>query len=169
MYYARALDSTMLPALNQIGSQQATPTQNTLKALHQLLDYAYTYPNAQVKFNASDMCLTVDSDAAYLVLPNARSRYAGHFCLLDNPTKPNRSLYNGSILVECKTLRNVVSSAAEAETNGVFRNAQLAMPIHHILSDMGHPQPPTITHTDNTTTTGLSMIIYNLKGLKDGT
>ena len=27
LYYARAIDPTMLPALNQIGTQQATPTQ----------------------------------------------------------------------------------------------------------------------------------------------
>ena len=31
LYYARALDSTMLPAINQIGTQQALPTKNTLK------------------------------------------------------------------------------------------------------------------------------------------
>ena len=31
LYYARTLDFTRLPALNTIGTQQAIPTQNTLK------------------------------------------------------------------------------------------------------------------------------------------
>ena len=32
LYYARAIDATMLPALNDIGSQQANPTEKTLAA-----------------------------------------------------------------------------------------------------------------------------------------
>ena len=43
LYYARAIDCTMLPALAQIAQQQAQPTQNTLKKCHQLMDYAATY------------------------------------------------------------------------------------------------------------------------------
>jgi len=34
------------------------------------------------------MVLHVDSDAAYLILPNAGSRYAGHFFLGDTPPPP---------------------------------------------------------------------------------
>ena len=154
LYYGRAIDATILPALNQLGQQQATPTLQTKKALNQLLDYVYTYPNGKVRFYASDMCLTVDSDAAYLVLPKARSRIAGHFRLLDLPSKVNRSLYNGSVLVECRMLRHVVSSAAEAETNGVFQNAKLAVPLRHLLNKMGHPQSQTVINTDNSTSSG---------------
>ena len=42
LYYARAIDSTMLPALNQIGSQQAQPTVKLKEKIQRLLDYAYT-------------------------------------------------------------------------------------------------------------------------------
>ena len=73
LYYARALDCTMLPTLNQIGATQARPTQETKDKLSCLLDYAATYPEAVVRFHATDMILNVDSDAAYLVLPKARS------------------------------------------------------------------------------------------------
>ena len=48
LYYARALDSTMLPALNQLANQQANPTQNTLAKCKQLMDYANTYQNATI-------------------------------------------------------------------------------------------------------------------------
>ena len=36
-----------------------------------------TYPNHILRFHASDMILEIESDAAYLVLPKARSRAAG--------------------------------------------------------------------------------------------
>ena len=97
------------------------------------------------------MVLNVDSDAAYLVLPRARSRLAGHF-FLSSPGSPTRiASPNGPILTECKTIRHVVSSAAEAETVALFHNAQTARPIRHILISLGHPQPPTPLKTDNAT------------------
>ena len=53
-------------------------------------------------------------------------------------------------------MRRVVTSAAEAETSGVFSNAQTSLPIRYILTQMGHPQPPTPLKTDNTTTLAYS-------------
>ena len=49
-YYARTVDLTMLPAINEISSQQAKPTENTWKACEMLLDYACTYPNAKIRY-----------------------------------------------------------------------------------------------------------------------
>ena len=151
LYYARAIDSTMLQALNEIASQQACPTQYTLQKCRRLLDYATTYPNAKIRFYASDMTLHVDSDAAYLVLPKARSRIAGHYSLGTPRKLPTNPIPNGSILIECKTLRHVVASAAEAEVGGLFHNAQMAIPIRNMLEQLGHPQPPTPIKTDNST------------------
>ena len=87
----------MLPALNQLSNQQANPTQNTLAKCKQLMDYAHTYQNATICFHASDMVLEVDTDAAYLVMPKAKSRYVGYFRLLNDSNTPNRSLYNGAV------------------------------------------------------------------------
>ena len=154
LYYARAIDCTMLPALAQIAQQQAQPTQRTLKKCKQLMDYAATYNNASIRYYASDMILEVDSDASYLVLPKARSRYAGYFRMLDKHDAPNRRQHNGAILIECKTIRHVVTSAAEAETKGVFQNAKLAIALRYLLTSMGHPQPQTTIFTDNSTTEG---------------
>ena len=64
----------MQPAINEISAKQASPTEATLAACKMLLDYAYTYPNSKIRFTASKMILTADTDAAYLVQPNARSR-----------------------------------------------------------------------------------------------
>ena len=46
--YTRALDSIMLIALSQIGSQQALPTNNAMKKFQRLMNYANTYSNAYV-------------------------------------------------------------------------------------------------------------------------
>ena len=37
------------------------------------MDYLHTHPDAVVQFHASNMILYIESDAAYLVLPQARS------------------------------------------------------------------------------------------------
>jgi len=154
LYYGRAIDYTILPTINDIASEQANPTINTKQKAQILMDYLHTYPNAYLRYHASDMILHIDSDAAYLVAPKARSRVAGYFHLSDHPSVTKHPKLNGAILVECKTLRHVVSSAAEAETGGVFHNAQVAIPIHTILKALHHPQPPTPLKTDNSTANG---------------
>ena len=83
LYYARAIDNTILPALNEIVANQETPTTNTNKKLTRLLNYMATYPNAKIRFFRSNMILHTDSDAAYLVAPKAKSRIAGYYFLSD--------------------------------------------------------------------------------------
>jgi hypothetical protein len=98
------------------------------------------------------MLLHVDMDAAYLVLPKAKGQFAGHYTLTDQPpaapTRPNPTP-NGPIHTECRTLRSVVSSAAEAECGGLYHNSQNAVPIQDTLITIGHPQPPIPIKTDN--------------------
>jgi hypothetical protein len=164
LYYARAVDATMLPAINEISASQARPTENTLLACRMLMDYAATYPLAIIRYHASDMVLHIDSDAAYLVLPNARSRYAGHYFLSDRPPKPPAKPTpqpNGAILTICKTIRGVMASAAEAETGGVYGNAQEALACRVSLLALGHPQPATPLKTDNSTAN--SFVHANIK------
>jgi hypothetical protein len=77
LYYARAADASMLTAINEISGSQASPMKKTMRACKMLLDYAVIYPTAIIQYHASDTALHIDSsNAAYLVLPNARSRQA---------------------------------------------------------------------------------------------
>ena len=72
------------------------------------------------------MVLPVDY-AAYLTIPEEKSFYAGHFYLSNWPSpQPVKSTpkINGPIHTECKTIRNIVSSAAEAETCVTFNNGK---------------------------------------------
>ena len=166
LYYARALDCTLVTALNDISRQQAQPTENVRKKCQQILDYVATYPNAYTRYHSSNMILNIDSDAAYLVLPQAKSRIAGYFYLSDHYTNASSPSINGPILVECKTLRHVVASAAEAEVSAIFHNAQTAIPIRNLLESLGHPQPPTPIKTDNTTANGFVHSNINQKRSK---
>ena len=150
LYYARAIDSTILPALSEISSLQARPTEATEQKTKMLLDYLATNPTAKIRYYASDMILYVDSDAAYLVAPNAKSRIAGYYYLSDLPSKKTRKL-NGAIMVECRYLKHVVASAAEAETGGLFHNCQNVIHLRRILTILGHQQIPTPIKTDNST------------------
>ena len=46
LYYGRAIDPTILVALNTLATMQNSPSQYTLHKLNQLLDYASTHTNA---------------------------------------------------------------------------------------------------------------------------
>ena len=79
LFYARAIDNTMLHALNDIATSK--DNQTTLAAVTYFLNYAACNPNASIIYCASNTQLNIESDAAYLVCPNARSRAGGyHYC-----------------------------------------------------------------------------------------
>jgi hypothetical protein len=73
LYYARCIDSTMLTALGSLATQQANPTTNTKKLVHQFLDYAVTHPGAIITYQASNIVLAGHSNTSYLSETNAHS------------------------------------------------------------------------------------------------
>jgi hypothetical protein len=155
LYYARAVDPTILMALSAIAAQQSAPTEETLARVNQFLDYMWTHPDAKIRYRASDMILNVHSDASYLSAPKARSRAGGYFFLGSIPRDAEPIIINGAIHITCTILKLVAASAAEAELGALFLNAQEAKVIRIVLEELGHPQPPTPIHIDNTTTVGI--------------
>jgi hypothetical protein len=164
LYYARAVDSTILVALGTLASAQSTATQATLHAAEHLLDYCATHPHATVRFQASDMCLHIHSDASYLSESKARSRAAGHFFLSRRPPDPNAAPAptdpdppnNGAIHTHSSIMSVVLSSATEAELGALFYNAKDATAFRVPLDELGHPQPPTPIQTDNACASGIA-------------
>jgi hypothetical protein len=71
LYYACAVNSTILIALSAIANQQALPTEDTRNHVNQFLDYMATHPDAKIQYRTSNMVLNVHSDASYLSAPNA--------------------------------------------------------------------------------------------------
>ena len=79
LYYGRAVDLTILASISEIASQQAAPTENTMKKVNHFLDYMACNPRAVSRFYVTDMVLNYHSDASYLTVPNAPSRAGGAF------------------------------------------------------------------------------------------
>jgi len=106
------------------------------------MDYLFTHPKAVIWYYASDMVLSLISDAAYLVLPDARSGCAMLYTLSNAPTsKPPSIKPNRPVHVLVKTIHGVPASASEAEMGGIFIGAQEAVPMLNTLIELGHAQP----------------------------
>jgi hypothetical protein len=101
------------------------------------------------------MILNVHSDALYLSAPKARSCAGGYFFLGSIPQDGNPIKLNGAIHITCTILKLVAAFAAKAKVGALFLNAQEAKVFQLVLAELGHPQPPTSIHIDNTTTVGI--------------
>jgi hypothetical protein len=143
----------MMHALNELCIAATKGTPATANALAHFLTYFASNPEAEIVYRQSDMILTIDSDAAYLVAAKARSRAAGYFYL---GNKDNQ-LFNGPIYIYTKLILAVMSSAAEAECGGLYLNAKESVPMRNTSIELGHPQPPdgTPIRTNNSTADGI--------------
>jgi hypothetical protein len=148
LYYGQAVDSTILIGLNSLATAQAKPTKHTLSLVKGLLDYAATNPDAILTYKKS----AVHSNASYLSKPSACSHVFGHFFCSTNVDDPPN---NGAILNISKILKAVMSSAAEAKLGALYINTPEAIPMRHLLKELGHKQSPTPIQTNNSTARGV--------------
>ncbi len=155
LYYVRAKGLMILHTLSTIASEQGHATKNTLRKCNNFLDYMAWHPDAIVRFHASDIILNIHSDASYLTAPKSRSRAGGHFSLGSVPVDGQPIKLNGAIHSLCKILKFVAASVAEAELGALFLNAQESKIMLITLKELGHPQPPTPIHIDNTCVVGI--------------
>ncbi|EJK50851.1 hypothetical protein THAOC_30042, partial [Thalassiosira oceanica] len=80
----------------------------------------------------------------------ARSRAGGHIFLFNDVQYPPN---NSAILNIAQIIKNIMSSATEAELAALYIVARECVNV--ILTEMGHPQPPTPIQTDNATAEGV--------------
>ena len=152
LFYSRAVDPTMLTAVNKISSEQSKPTGATLKAVDRLLSYAERYPNASIVLTPSNMQLCVQSDASYNSESNARSRAGG---ILYFGLNADGSI-NGAIDHISCLIPTVCSSSAEAEYAALFLAGREATNARNILADLGYPQATTTIICDNSCAVGIA-------------
>jgi hypothetical protein len=153
LYYARAVDPTVLMPLNDIATEKTKVTDKAQAATNQLLDYMPTRPDATIRYHASDVILHIHIDASYLSVSNARSRLGDLFFCGDK--SPQQDTLNGSILNVASVIKNVVAYASESEVGACFQNAQSGAPLRVTLAELCHIQPPTPLSTDNSTAFGI--------------
>ena len=104
----------MLTALGSLATQQANPTQNTMKKVKQLLDYTATPPDTCVIYKASDMVLAAHRDASYLSESNACNQAGQHFFMCSNTNTPPNI---GAVMTISQIIKAVLSSVDEAKAH----------------------------------------------------
>ena len=156
LYYARAVDMTVLMALSSIAIEQTKGTTSTMDKAKQLLDYLATHPDATIRYRASDMIMNIHSDASYLSEMGPRSRACGHFFMGWMPKNGEPIKLNGAFYVNTTILRFVVVSAAEAKLGALFHNCQDGIIFWQTLTNLRHPQPKTLVHCNNATAVSIA-------------
>jgi hypothetical protein len=153
LYYARAVDATVLMPFNDITTEQTKATEKTQAASNKLLDYLVTRPDATIRYHKSDMILHIHSDASNLSIYHVRIKFGGLFDCGNKP--PQADKLNGSILNAASVIKNVVASSSESEVGACFQNAQSGELLRVTLTELDHQQPATLLRTDNSTAFGI--------------
>jgi hypothetical protein len=156
LYYARAVDITVLMALSSIAIEQTKGTASTMAKAKQLLDYLATHPDATIQYCASDVVMNVHSDASYLSEYDARSRACGHFFMGWSPNDCDPIQLNGAFFTLCAILCFLIASAAKAELGALFLNCKEGMIFCMMLEELDHLQPKTPVHCNNATAVGIA-------------
>jgi hypothetical protein len=125
LFYARAVDYTILTAVSHVSSRQAKPTQEVMNDAFRILQYVASYPAHKLVFKACDMQLRGHSDASYLTRSNSRSVAGGIFYCSDVDSP--HGYINGGLLAISTIIPTVVSSVAEAEYAALFLCGQHAI------------------------------------------
>ena len=140
----------MLCALTTLVAAQTQGTQMVMDSVVHFLNHCTTHPNSVLWCHKSGMILHTHSDASYLTEPQARSRVGGYHYFgnkLGKPDPPNQA----PVLPITAVMKNVVSSAAEAEIGGTYKNCKEAVILRNTAADLGHPQTTTPVQVDNST------------------
>ena len=163
LFYARAVDPTMITAINKIGSRQAKPTSLIKKEIERFLQYASSYPDATLRIRASNMKLVCHSDGSYNSESEARSRAGSLLFLGDcaDGDAPNAPIAYISVIIA-----TVVASATEAEYAALFITGQAATCVVNTLTELGYPQQPIEIFCDNKCAVGIAHNTLNLKRAK---
>ena len=103
-----------------------------------LLDYVANYPNDGILYCASNMNLTVHSDAGFHNKTKGHSCAGAHMFLAEDESIPR---WNLTILTIAQIIKFFMASAAEAELGAHFIITKKVLPIFQTLIEMGWPQP----------------------------
>jgi hypothetical protein len=100
LYYARAINMTVLVALSTITAEQTIAMEHTLAKCTQMLDYLVHNVAAKVRFHSSDMILNIHSDTSYLSESKACSRTCSRFFMGWQPADGKPIRINGAFHVD---------------------------------------------------------------------
>jgi hypothetical protein len=126
LYYALAIDCTLLLTLSKLAAQQSAPTTNTMVMLDRFLNYIAHHPDATITYRPSNMQLHVHSDELYPSDPLSRFRCSSLSTygpiVFTGPNNP--SFVNSPIRTTSSIITSVVGPATEASYATLFMIAQ---------------------------------------------
>jgi hypothetical protein len=126
LYYAQAVDPTLLATLSAIAACQSNSTRAVADVCHQLLDYVATHPNAGIWYKVCDMVLSLHTDTSYHSKSGSKSRAGGHF-YLSNCNEEDFN--NGAVLTLSTIIKHIMLSASKAELAVLYYCCKLAAPL----------------------------------------
>ena len=141
-----------------MASEQSKATVQTIRNIHQLLDYLGTYPDEQIRYYASRRILNFHLDASYLSARDARSRSAGYFFLGWKPQDKHPIHLNGAIFTLCHILKFVAALEAEEEHGALFLNEKEVKSMRLTIQELGQLQPLTPIYDENAKSTDFANI-----------
>jgi hypothetical protein len=77
LYYAPAVDPSLIMWVNILASEQTRATATTVDKIIKLLNDCTNHPEANLRYHASKMILNIHSDASYLSEREAKIRAGG--------------------------------------------------------------------------------------------
>ena len=153
-HYSRVIDYSMAEAVTTIATTQSAPTEDTIKKVQHLLNYAASHQNNCIIYEASDMILTAQSDASHQSVKNSRSKAGGVFYLANTNDPPTKN--NGLLGVYSKIIPVVCAAASDAEYAALFQIAQLVYFYRTVCEACGYPQGPSPIYVDNDVARGIA-------------
>jgi hypothetical protein len=93
LYYGQAVDTTILPALSSIATEQAAPMERTMAKVKQLLDYCASHEEAIITYNVSKMVLTIHSKLGY-ANEKRQEVVRGNIFLVEQRSQPTKQWCN---------------------------------------------------------------------------
>jgi hypothetical protein len=149
LYYAWAMDPTMLVTLSALVSMQTKGTKLTMVDTIKFLYYCTTHPDANIWYKALDMILRVPLDSLYLSEASTCSCAGGLFYIWS--TNIDNTKLNSAILTSMSIMKPILSSASEAEIGMLSEYCKNAIILQTTLHKMGWKQPAMLMQTDNST------------------
>jgi hypothetical protein len=113
LYYARAVDPTLMMPINIVASEQSRATAVTADKVIKLLNYCNTHPETKIRYHASDMILHIHSYASYLSEKEAKSRAGGLFYMGSSTNTEKKTYQRGNFdHQQSSQTRNVFGSGS---------------------------------------------------------
>jgi hypothetical protein len=140
LYYARAVDPTLIMPINVLASEQSRATVFTAEKVIKLLNYCNTHLETKIRHHASDMILHIYRDASYLSEKEATNR-AGGFFYMGSRTKTEKTYKRGNFNHQHSSQTRDVFGSGSSNWSIFYKCQKRSSPLNNI-GRIGAPSAP---------------------------